>query len=82
MFADDLTLLSRLKNGLDRMLKLLYDYGFLWRITFNQTKTVTMVFGEKTMDSQRGTLMGEFGHLVIFNFVRKLFGRIWVKSGM
>lgn len=53
MYADDITMLSRLKNGLDRMLKLLYDYGLLWRITFNQTKTVTMVFGEKTVDSQR-----------------------------
>ena len=52
MYADDLTTISRLKNGLDKMLDLLFDYGLTWRITFNQTKTVTMVFGEKTADRQ------------------------------
>jgi hypothetical protein len=46
MYADDLTMISRLKNGLDLMLTLLVDYGLTWRIIFNQTKTVTMVFGE------------------------------------
>ena len=81
MFADDLTLLSRLKNGLDRMLKLLYDYGFLRRITFNQTKTVTMVFGEKTMESQRN-VNGRVWLIGDIQLREKLFGRISVKSGM
>ena len=43
-------LISRLKNGLDSMLNLLFEYGLTWRITFNQSKTVTMVFGEKIPD--------------------------------
>lgn len=50
MFADDLTMLSRLKSGLDQMLKSLHDYSLLWRITFNQKKTVVMVWGEKKPD--------------------------------
>ena len=52
MYADDRTMISRLKNGLDKMLDLLFDHGLKWRITFNQTKTVTMVFGEKAADRQ------------------------------
>ena len=52
MYADDLTMISRLKNGWDEMLDLSFDYGLTWRITFNQTKTVTIVFGEKTADRQ------------------------------
>jgi hypothetical protein len=46
MYADDLTMISRL----DLLLNLLVDYGLTWKIIFNQTKTVTMVFGEKSAD--------------------------------
>ena len=53
MYADDLTMISRLKNGLDSMLNLLFEYGLTWRIIFNQSKTVTMVLGEKIPDRLR-----------------------------
>lgn len=51
MFADDLTVLSRLKAGLDHLLQTLSTYGRVWRIVFNVKKTVTLVFGERTSKS-------------------------------
>ena len=47
MFADDLTLMSRLKRGLDNMLVQVHHYSLKWRLTFNEKKTVVLTFGEK-----------------------------------
>ncbi|CAB4018784.1 Hypothetical predicted protein [Paramuricea clavata] len=47
MFADDLTLMSRLKRGLDNMLVQVHNYSLKWRLTFNEKKTVVLTFGEK-----------------------------------
>ena len=47
MFADDLTLMSRLKPGLDNMLVQVHHYSLKWRLTFNEKKTVVLTFGEK-----------------------------------
>jgi hypothetical protein len=35
MFADDLTLLARLKWGLDSMLSTVSKFGNLWHLVFN-----------------------------------------------
>ncbi len=47
MFADDLTLMSRLKRGLDCMLAHVHHYSLKWRLTFNEKKTVVLTFGEE-----------------------------------
>ncbi len=46
MFADDLTMLARMKSGLDKMLGCALEYSNKWRFTFNETKTVILTFGE------------------------------------
>ena len=48
MFADDLTVLSRLKSGLDQLLSCLNDYATKWHIVFNIEKTVILVFGDRS----------------------------------
>lgn len=40
MFADDLTMLSRMKSGLDRMLQTAWEYSKKWCFNFNEKKTV------------------------------------------
>ena len=52
MFADDLTLMSRLKRGLDSMLVQVHQYSLRWRLTFNERKTVVLTFGEDSRLSQ------------------------------
>ncbi|CAB4019989.1 Hypothetical predicted protein [Paramuricea clavata] len=62
MFADDLTLLSRVKKSLDRLLCCLHNYAIKWRIELNINKTVIMVFGEKiisSIGSERTWLLGD-----------------------
>jgi hypothetical protein len=45
--TDDLTLMSGLKGGLDRMLSHLYEYSLKWRLSFNEGKTVVLIFGKE-----------------------------------
>ena len=52
MFADDLTLMSRLKCGLDSMLGQVHQYSLRWRLTFNERKTVVLTFGEGSRPSE------------------------------
>jgi hypothetical protein len=47
MFADDLTLMSRLKRGLDNILVQVHNYSLKWGFTFNEEKMVVLTFGEK-----------------------------------
>jgi hypothetical protein len=47
MFADDLTMLSRKKSGLDKMLQTWWEYSIKWQFTFNIKKTVVLTYGEK-----------------------------------
>ena len=47
MFADDLTLMSRLKRGFDCMLAHVHRYSLKWRLTFNEKKTVVLTFDEE-----------------------------------
>lgn len=80
MFADDLTMLSRLKFGLDQMLKSLHDYSLLWRITFNQKKTVVMVFGERKADKHNlgNSRVWSLGNMKLSEkLVWKNLGKIW-----
>lgn len=53
MFADDLTMLSRLKSGLDKVLKTAWEYSQKWRFNFNVTKTVILTFGESQQEHGR-----------------------------
>ena len=46
MFADDLTMLSRTKSGLNKLLQTSCEYSERWQFTFNITKTVISTFGE------------------------------------
>ena len=48
MFADDLTVLSRLKSALDQLLSCSNDYATKWRIVFTIEKTVIPVFGDRS----------------------------------
>ena len=48
MFADDLTVLSRLKSGLDQLLSCLNDYATKWRIVFYIEKAVILVLGDRS----------------------------------
>ena len=52
MFADDLTLLARVKWGLDSMLQVLNAFGKRWRLMFSTKKTVVLTFGEKPRDRE------------------------------
>jgi hypothetical protein len=52
MFADDLTMLSRPKSGLDRMLKTAWEYSQKWRFNFSVTKTVILIFGESQQEHE------------------------------
>ncbi len=53
MFADDLTLLARVKWGLDSMLQVLDNFGKRWRLIFSIKKTVVLTFGEKPREHAR-----------------------------
>lgn len=80
MYADDLTMVSRAKSGLDQMLELLHDYGQVWRTSFNQSKTVTMVFGEKISEKhinveKRTWFLGDYQ--LEEKDVWKNLGKIW-----
>lgn len=61
MFADDLTALSRIKYGLENLLKCLDEYATKWRIVLNIKKTVILVFGEKIKNilPNRDWLLGD-----------------------
>ena len=48
MFADDLTLLARLKWGLDLMLEVVNNFGNRWRLVFSNKKAVILTFGESS----------------------------------
>lgn len=77
MFADDLTVLSRLKTGLDRLLSCLHDYATKWRIVFNIKKTVILVFGEKTVNSASARIWSLGDVLLNEKEVWKNLGKIW-----
>jgi hypothetical protein len=46
-FADDLTMLSQKKSGLDKMLQTLWEYSNKWQFTFNIKKIVVLTYAEK-----------------------------------
>ena len=43
-FADDIVLLSDTKEGLEEMLKLIYEYSLKWRMKFNFDKSQVVIF--------------------------------------
>jgi len=43
-FADDIVLLSDTKQGLEAMMKLIYDYSLKWRLKYNFDKCQVVVF--------------------------------------
>ena len=45
LYADDITLLSGLCRGLQRMLDICADFGREWDICFNHTKSQLMTLG-------------------------------------
>ena len=49
-YADDLTIMSLSKEGLQTMLSLVFKYSVKWRFEFNATKCSIMVFGNKKED--------------------------------
>ena len=46
LYADDIVLLSNMKNGLQKMMNYIHIYGNKWQISFSASKTKCMVFGE------------------------------------
>jgi hypothetical protein len=81
MFEDDLTMLSRMKSGLDKMLRCASEYSNKWRFTFNATKTVVLTFGESHRERSvnRSITNWHLGSRVI---LKKKFGSILEKYGM
>ena len=75
MFADDLTMISRMKNGLVRILEVLNTYGKKWRMVFSLKKTVVMVYGEKKDDHRINARSWNLG---IFQLEEK---EIWENLG-
>ena len=77
MFADDLTLMSRLKRGLDSMLAQAHQYNLRWRLTFNERKTVVLTFGEgsKPSEGREWSIGGK-------KIWKSLFGIILEKNGI
>ena len=45
--ADDMTLLSLTKSGLDKMIKICYDYSCKWGYEYNASKSAIIVCHEK-----------------------------------
>ena len=77
MFADDLTVLSRLKSGLDQLLNCLNDYTTKWRIVFNIEKTVILTFGDRSQ-SATPARMWKFGSVSLQKTeVWKNLGKVW-----
>jgi hypothetical protein len=59
--ADDITLLALSKVGLDVLLSCCHDYARKWRLTFNPTKSVVVVFNEpKTRKPCRSWQLGDY----------------------
>ena len=76
MFADDLTLMSRLKRGLDSMLAQAHQYSLRWRLTFNEGKTVVLTYGEGNASSEdREWLIG--GKKIVEKSVWHNLGKNW-----
>ena len=52
MFADDLTMLSRMKSGLDRMLERTWEYSIKWRFInkFNSSKSIILTLEENNWE--------------------------------
>ena len=76
MFADDLTMISRTKNGLVRILEVLHTYEKKWRMAFSLKKTVIMVYGEKKDDHRINA--GRSWNLGIFQLEEKV---MWENLG-
>ena len=58
--ADDLTLLSCTKHGLDIMMKKVDLYSKIWKLSFSSTKTKCMVFGESKMRNNVNKVSRQF----------------------
>ena len=78
MFADDLTVLSRVKVGLDNLLMCLNEYVTKWHIVLNIKKTVILVFGEKTKKimPNRDWILGDV------TLKKRIYGKTLGRSGM
>lgn len=77
MFADDITVLSRVKVGLDNLLKCLNEYATKWQIVLNIKKTIILVFGEKIKKTlpTRDWILGDVE--VKESKIWKNLGKIW-----
>ena len=49
MYADDIMLLSNIKSDLNKLLKIVEEYGYNYGMKFNPEKTMFMVFGDKIL---------------------------------
>ena len=49
--ADDMVLVSYSKNGLERMLKICYEYANRWRFLYNASKCSVLVYNKKTEET-------------------------------
>ena len=49
MYADDIMLLSNIKSDLNKLLKIVEEYGYNYGMKFNPEKTMIMVFSDKIL---------------------------------
>lgn len=80
MFADDLTMLSRMKPGLDRMLQTAWNFCRMWRFNFNLKNTVILTFGESKMehDTNRERRLWKLGSSALLELqVWSNLGKTW-----
>ena len=66
MYADDIMLLSNIKSDLNKLLKIVEEYGYNYGMKFNPEKTMFMVFGDKIlMNLANNTLDGNQANLML-----------------
>ena len=51
-YADDVTIVSGSRNGLQKMLEIAYEYSCKWKFKFNPEKCVTLTFNSGKRKSQ------------------------------
>lgn len=56
--ADDMTLLSYSRAGMECMLKICYDYSLKWRYLYNANKCATVIFNEQKSSSRLPFYLG------------------------
>ena len=64
--ADDITLMSLCKRGLDSLMDICYTYSCKWRFKYNASKSVVIVFNESKSSFSKRTRSWNLGNEVVY----------------